>query len=128
MLEALNEPMTMRMGETAMDSDLDVSERAKRMIEVRGIEFAKDYSGWHACVAGAGLEVREVIKIYKECDENWDALKIALYWWTDVQLKTALTYYQRYPEEIEEYLRSEAEFEEEARRQGYPTITARPES
>lgn len=105
---------------------LDVAEIAKRMLEVRGIDFAQDYSGWHARVAGTGLEVREIMKVNRECDENWDRLTVALCHLTKAQLQAALAYYRLYPDEIDEYIANEEAIEEGARREGYPTVTLQP--
>ena len=51
-------------------------------------------------MAGTGLEVFEVIDIYRSSGENWDRLKAGLHWLKDEQLRAALRYFEHYPDEI----------------------------
>lgn len=79
----------------------------ERMQRVPGISFVDGAAGRRAHVAGTGLDVFEVIKIYREGEENWDRLRVALHWLTDAQLQTALAYAREYPADV--YARVEAE-------------------
>ena len=72
----------------------------EKMRCVPGIIFVDGPIGRRARVAGTGLEVFEVIKVYRSVAEDWDRLKAALHWLTDDQLRAALTYAQTYPEDI----------------------------
>ncbi|MGI8550022.1 MAG: hypothetical protein ACR2PL_04360 [Dehalococcoidia bacterium] len=106
----------------------DLMEKVRRMRRVPGIDFVQDENGWPARVSGIGLEVREVINIYRGVDKNWDRLKVALHWFSDAQLQAALTYYELYPDEIDEYLAWQDAFDIEAFWEQYPQTRPRPRS
>ena len=85
-------------------SVLDEAERVRR---VPGVYFVEDETGRHARVTGGNLEIREVIKIYRDVGWQYERLREALDWWPDEPLQTALQYYALYPEEIDAYLADE---------------------
>jgi hypothetical protein len=43
-----------------------------------------------ARIQGKGLEVWEVMNIYRSVDYNWDDLQVAIHWLTSEQLRAAL--------------------------------------
>jgi uncharacterized protein (DUF433 family) len=79
----------------------ELLEEAVRMRVCPGIHFAEEPSGREAKVTGSGLGVWEVISTYKGV--KGDAKKLGK--WhphlSAVQLRAALTYYDRYPGEID---------------------------
>ena len=86
---------------------VDSTTELEKMRRVPGIIFVDGPIGRRARVAGTGLEVFEVIKVYRSVAEDWDRLIAALHWLTDDQLRAAPTYAQTYPEDI--YLLIESE-------------------
>lgn len=80
----------------------------EKMERVPGIIFVDGATGRRARVAGTGLEVFEVINIYKSCEEDWNHLKVALHWLTDGQLRAALRYFELYPDDILPWIDEEA--------------------
>lgn len=78
----------------------DLLAEVEKMERVPGIIFVDGVGGRRARVAGTGLEVFEVIQVYRSCGEDWDRLKAGLHWLTDDQLRAALSYFELYPDEI----------------------------
>ncbi len=79
---------------------VDLLAEVEKMERVPGIIFVDGAAGRRARVAGTGLEVFEVIQVYKSCGENWYRLKAGLHWLTDEQLRAALRYFELYPDDI----------------------------
>ena len=69
-----------------------------------GILFAEGVSGRRAKVAGTGLNVWEIISIYKSVDEDFKRLALAYHWLTQHQLRSAIGYYLAYQNEIDELI------------------------
>jgi uncharacterized protein (DUF433 family) len=110
------EPVRSAIEETARQSRRDFSsvanemlEEAVRMRRIPGITFADEPSGRIARIAGTGLGVWEIIQAYRDEHEDWNLLREAFHWLTEVQLRAALAYAEVYPDEIEERLRREDE-------------------
>jgi uncharacterized protein (DUF433 family) len=80
---------------------------AIKMRRLPGIVFADSTSGRVARVAGTGLEVFEIVRAFRDMDEDWEHLRASYHWLSDNQLRAALAYAAAYPEEIEERLRAE---------------------
>lgn len=74
---------------------------AIKMRRCPGIVFADGPAGRRARVAGTGLEVWEIIAIYRSVDRKPDRLKQAYPWLSEGQIRAALGYYAAYPEEID---------------------------
>ena len=66
-----------------------------------GIVFADGPSGRRARMAGTGLDVWEVISTYKSLNHDDARLREAYHWLSEPQLRSALSYYRLYAEEIE---------------------------
>lgn len=98
---------------------LSAAEEAERMQRVPGIIFVDGAVGRRAHVAGTGLDVFEIIKIFYECGETRAGLKEGLYWHSDANLEAALRYYALYPDEINDRLRREDEITPEHLRANY---------
>ena len=80
----------------------DLLEEALRMRKCPGIYFHDEPAGREAKIAGTGLGVWEVINVYKTGSRSAKTLKKHFHWLSEAQLKAALTYYQAWPEEIDD--------------------------
>ena len=76
-------------------------EEAVRTQACPGIYFADEPAGRVAKVAGTGLGVWEVIAAYKGVKGNEKKLKRSLPHVSSAQLKAAVLYYARFPQEID---------------------------
>ena len=74
---------------------------AIRMNRCPGIVFSEGVSGRRARIAGAGIEVWEIIAGRKSIGEDFEHLRNAFHWLSELQLRAALGYYRAYPEEID---------------------------
>ena len=77
---------------------------AVKMKNCPGIIFADGPTGRRARIAGTGIDVWELIATFKGLNENYDKLKRAYDWLSENQLRSALSYYALYPEEIGDWL------------------------
>jgi uncharacterized protein (DUF433 family) len=74
-----------------------------------GVLFADGPSGRRARIAGTGLDVWEVISTYKNLNRDDARLREAYHWLSEPQLRSALSYFRLYPEEIDRQIaRNEA--------------------
>ena len=74
-----------------------------------GIVFADGPSGRRARIAGTGLDVWEVISTYKSLDRDDARLREAYHWLAEPQLRSALSYFRLYAEDIDrQIIRNEA--------------------
>jgi len=78
----------------------ELIEEAIKMHRCPVIVFSEGVSGRKARIAGTGIEVWEVIAVYKSVEESFDRLKTTFHWLSEPQLRAALGYYRAYPEEI----------------------------
>ena len=92
-----------------------------KMRRIPGITFADEWNRREAKVAGTGLGVWEVIEGYRNMDEDWESLKEAYHWLNEFQLRAALAYAEAYPEEIEERLQREEDYDLEELWAAYPS-------
>lgn len=88
-------------------------EESLRQRRCPGIIFTEGPAGRRATVAGSGIDVWEVVRVFKTCNEDTEALARALPQLTRRQLDAALHYYRYYPEEVEERLAQEERAEAE---------------
>jgi len=79
----------------------ELVEESIRMRRVPGIVFADGATGRRARIAGTGLEVFEIIDIYKQKRRDWKGLKEWFDWLDASQLRAALEYYAEFPGEID---------------------------
>ena len=77
-------------------------EEALRTQACPGIYFADEPAGRVAKVAGTGLGVWEVVRDYKGVKGNEKKLKKWLPHVSSAQLKAAIIYYARFPQEIDD--------------------------
>jgi uncharacterized protein (DUF433 family) len=67
-----------------------------------GVTFADGPTGRRAKIAGTGIDIWEFIATFKGLGENYDKLKKTYHWLSDQQIRSALSYYALYPDEIDE--------------------------
>jgi uncharacterized protein (DUF433 family) len=80
---------------------LELLNEAVRMRKVPGIAFVDSLTGRRAVLAGTGLEVWEVVAMWRALNENEDQLAQAFAWLPVSQLRSALAYYRLYPADID---------------------------
>jgi uncharacterized protein (DUF433 family) len=80
-----------------------------RMRKCPGILFTDGPAGRRASIAGTGIDVWEVVRVFKSCRENPQELASAMPQLSRPQLEAALHYYRRYAREVDERLRLEEE-------------------
>jgi uncharacterized protein (DUF433 family) len=130
-----NRPVSLRIPEeiraaieeTARRTKRDFSSIANEMLEeavrtrrIPGIVFADEFRGRVPTVAGTGLEPWEILRSYREADNDWERLKETYHWLSDLQLRAAIAYFQAYPEEIEARLKDEEKWTPEELWTQYP--------
>ena len=120
-LEERIEEERRRRGDTDWSEEVvQLLDEAIRMRRAPGIIFVDGVSGRRAIVAGTGLEVWEVVAAWNSLDRDWEALRSSFSEITEVQLRAALSYYELYPDEIDERLGREEEWTPERIRAELP--------
>jgi uncharacterized protein (DUF433 family) len=74
---------------------------AIRMRRIPGVIFVDGLDSRRAAVAGTGLEVWELIATYRAVGEHAEELAHSYPQLSESQLRSALAYYELYPEEID---------------------------
>ena len=100
----------------------DLLEEALRMRACPGIYFADEPAGRVAKVAGTGLGVWEIIRDYLAEGGDAEKVKEALPQVGEVELKAALLYYRKYPQEIDAEIGENAALTPEAIEAKYPGL------
>ncbi len=98
-----------------------VSEAVK-MRRCPGIIFVDGTSGRRAHLAGTGLDVWEVIALYHSMNQDDTRLQKAYHWLSPTQLRSVRSYYQAYPEEIDERIASNQQWKLEKLAHEYPAV------
>ena len=80
----------------------DLIFEAVKMRKCPGITFADGPTGRRARIAGTGIDIWELIATFKGLGENYDKLKKTYHWLSDHQIRSALSYFALYPDDIEE--------------------------
>lgn len=75
-------------------------------------------------IVGTGIDVWEIVAVYKSVGEDFGRLRKAYHWLTDQQLRSAIGYYSAFPEEIDELLRRNEEWTPERIQSMYPHLAA----
>lgn len=101
----------------------ELLEEAVRMQRCPGIVFTEGTTGRRARIAGAGMEVWEVIATYKSVNKDFKRLCSAYHWLTELQLKAALGYYSLYSEEIDNLIKQNEELNANNLRKRYPVLS-----
>ena len=82
----------------------DLLMEAIKMRRCPGIHFADGPVGRRARIAGSGIEVWELIATFRGLKEDYEKLRKTYHWLNDQQIRSALSYYALYPEEIDEII------------------------
>jgi len=98
---------------------LDESVRTQRC---PGIVFTEGATGRRARIAGTGIEVWELIAMYRSVDEDPNRLRQAYHWLTEQQIGSALCYFRAYPEEINRLIEQNEELTRERVHEKYPFL------
>lgn len=101
----------------------ELLEEAVRMQRCPGIVFSEGTTGRRARIAGTGLEVWEVIAVYKSVGEKVDRLRRAYHWLSEQQIWSALGYYRAYPEEMDQLIRLNEELTPKQIQERYPFLS-----
>jgi uncharacterized protein (DUF433 family) len=80
-----------------------LAEEGYRAWRFPGISFKGDARSRRAWVTGTGLDVWEMIMLYRDFEGDIDAM-VADYTFYEVHVRLALDYYAEYPEEIDQAL------------------------
>jgi uncharacterized protein (DUF433 family) len=80
----------------------DLLIEAVKMRRCPGITFADGPTGRRAKIAGTGIDIWEFIATFKSLGESYDKLKKAYHWLSEQQIRSALSFYALYPNEIDE--------------------------
>ena len=80
----------------------DLLIEAVKMRRCPGVTFADGPTGRRAKIAGTGIDIWEFIATFKGLGENYNKLKKTYHWLNDQQIRSALSYYALYPDEIDE--------------------------
>jgi uncharacterized protein (DUF433 family) len=118
------EQMAKETGQDFSNVTKDLLQEAIKMRRCPGILFAEGIAGRRARVAGTGIEVWEVIATYKSVKEDFKRLQKVYHWLSAEQLKAALGYYRIYPQEIDQLIERNEEWNEEKVRERYPFMGA----
>ena len=104
---------------------VELVEEALRMRRAPGVVFVDGPVGRRPVIAGTGLDVWEVIAAWQELGRDYRRLRTAYDWLTEPQVRAALSYYEAYPEEIDDRLARERELEPDPAQEAFPFIRAR---
>lgn len=101
----------------------DLLVEAVKMRRCPGITFSDGPTGRRAKIAGTGIDVWEFIATFKGLGENYDKLKKAYHWLSDQQIRSALSYYALYPDEIDETITRNEDITEAQVIKRYPFLS-----
>ena len=80
----------------------DLLMEAVKMRRCPGITFADGPVGRRAKIAGSGIDIWEFIATFKSLGQDYDKLRETYHWLSDQQIRSALSYYALYSDEIDE--------------------------
>lgn len=115
-------------GQSWTSAALDLLSEGVRMRRAPGIIFADGATGRRAMIAGSGLDVWEVVRVWRDCGGSLDEMKANYPWLSEAQIRAALGYYELYPVEIDERLEREREWTAERVRKELPFAKPRREA
>jgi uncharacterized protein (DUF433 family) len=79
----------------------DLLIEAVKMRRCPGVTFVDGPTGRRARIAGTGIDVWELIATFKGLDERYEELRETYHWLNEQQMRSALSYYALYSEEID---------------------------
>ncbi len=101
----------------------DLILEAVKMRRCPGIVFADGPTGRRARIAGTGIDIWEFIATFKGLGENYDKLKQTYHWLNDQQIRSALSYYALYPDDIEERITRNEDITQEQILKRFPFLS-----
>jgi len=103
----------------------DLLTEAIKMRRCPGIIFGEGVTGRRAKVAGTGIEVWEIISVFKSVGKDLKRVKKAYHWLSQEQLKAALGYYSVYPQEIDRLIERNESWTKERIEERHPLMGSR---
>ena len=100
----------------------DLLIEAVKMRRCPGISFADGPTGRRARIAGSGIDVWELTATFKGLGENYDKLRETYHWLSDQQIRSALSFYALYPDEIDERIARNQELTQEKVLKRFPFL------
>lgn len=100
----------------------ELLEEAIRMYRCPGIVFSEGVNGRRARIAGTGIEVWELIACYQSVQRDFVRLKEAFHWLSELQLRTALSYYQMYSGEIDRLISQNENWDKDSVSRRFPFL------
>lgn len=104
---------------TATNQLLD---EAVRMRRCPGIVFTQGASGRRATVAGTGIDVWEIVSTSASVGRDPARLRAAYHWLTDGQIRSALSYAELHPQDVEARRRRSEAWTEATLRRRHPAL------
>src|SRR3972149_1596721 len=98
----------------------EMLEEALKMRRIPGIYFTDTPTGRHAHIAGTGLGVWEIVRVYREENNDWEALRKRYDWLTEQPLRPALASAEASLQAIGDPIALEDEFSVEEVWKKYP--------
>jgi len=115
----------------AKETGQDFSSIAKNLLQEAiimrrcpGIIFVEGTGGRRARLAGAGIEVWEIISAYRSMGQDFNRLKSAYHWLSAEQLRAALAYCSVYPQEIDQLIDQNESWDERKVKERYLFLSA----
>jgi len=93
-------------GESWEEATVELLDEALRMRRIPGIGFTDGPAGRRATLVGS-LDVWEIVAAWLAANRDFELLRQDFPWLTEAQLRSALDYFEAYPEEIRERLERE---------------------
>jgi len=100
----------------------EMLEEALKMRRIPGIYFTDTPTGRHAHIAGTGLGVWEIVRFYRQENNDWESLRETFDWLSEQQLRAALAYAEAYPEEIDARIAEDEKWTPELVYATYPFV------
>lgn len=100
----------------------DLLVEAVKMRRCPGITFADGATGRRARIAGTGIDIWEFIATFKGLEEDYDKLRDTYHWLSEQQLRSALSYYALYPDEIDAKIKSNEEITQDKVLKRFPFL------
>jgi len=100
----------------------DLLIEAVKMRRCPGIMFADDPAGRRARIAGTGIDVWELVATFKGLGESYEELRKAYHWLSEQQIRSALSYYALYPDEIDGRISCNEEIDQERILKRFPFL------
>ncbi len=103
----------------------DLLIEAVKMRRCPGVTFADGPTGRRSRIAGTGIDIWEFIAAFKGLGENYDKLKKTYHWLSEPQIRSALTYYALYPDEVDEKITRNEDVTQEQVIKRFPFLAQR---